>query len=672
MVSDLIVEIASSTYDFKVQDYTDDYELKSSVKFKSNDTNKSLDIMLEKIVHRLQSCFKNDPEKYAQFKFANKWDITSWAKKIKNNWHQLFNSIDKTMIVCKSRVQAKQVLKYFTDKDIKSALSISGEGELSDNDSSEIQRFKNEKDCKILIVVGRGILGFNFPELETVIDMTGSQNINRIFQLLCRVIRPHPENKKKLFFKIAPIHQEQYMQHIMDCTMCLCFEEYYLKYNGKNFLDLSIPVQRVRTEKKRRESIDIETSDKKNKQRTFKNIDYIGQPAISFFKDIIHINNDELSSYAHTDIKYTSEKMGDIRRALLFELPKNQWTKEECLSDAKKYKKLKDWLDNSYNAYCASRRWGWYDECVKHMVRVNSIKLAISKDECIADAKKYNTPKEWRKNSHRMWGYACKQKGWLKECQLHMIKKRMKWTKKECIESAKKFNKKQEWQKKCGGAAKAARENGWMQECCKHFIGGNIRWTKEMCLKKSKKFKSSKDWREKDPLSYGAAYDNGWLKECQAHMKSLRKKWNDKEVLLDAKKFKTRVEWMRKSAGAYNYAREHNLLDKCCKHMKMLKKPNGTWTVKSCILDAKKYNTISEWNKNSGSAYNSARRLKCFDECIKHMKRLKAIKIKWNINICINDAKKYNSIESWRKNSNRTYSAALKYGWLSECTRHMK
>ena len=39
---------------------------------------------------------------------------------------------------------------------------------------------------------------FNFPEMETVIDMTASQNIDRIFQLMCRVIRKHPKGNKKL------------------------------------------------------------------------------------------------------------------------------------------------------------------------------------------------------------------------------------------------------------------------------------------------------------------------------------------------------------------------------------------------------------------------------------------------------------------------------------------
>jgi len=47
----------------------------------------------------------------------------------------------------------------------------------------EFERFKEDDDVLILIVVGRGILGFDNPKLVTVIDFTGSRNINRIFRI---------------------------------------------------------------------------------------------------------------------------------------------------------------------------------------------------------------------------------------------------------------------------------------------------------------------------------------------------------------------------------------------------------------------------------------------------------------------------------------------------------
>ena len=89
------------------------------------------------------------------------------------------------MIVCRRRHQAKQVQDYLTNKNITAALSISKTDDLSE----EIENFKEDINCKVLIVVGRGILGFNYPELVNVIDMTCSQNINRIFQLMARVLQ---------------------------------------------------------------------------------------------------------------------------------------------------------------------------------------------------------------------------------------------------------------------------------------------------------------------------------------------------------------------------------------------------------------------------------------------------------------------------------------------------
>ena len=46
-------------------------------------------------------------------------------------------------------------------------------------------------------------------------------------------------------------------------------------------------------------------------------------------------------------------------------------------------------------------------------------------------------------------------------------------------------------------------------------------------------------------------------------------------------------------------------LDELCPHMKT-KKPNGYWTKERCAEEALKYETKSEFQKNSGGAYRAA------------------------------------------------------------------
>lgn len=301
MVSDLNVELASSTYNFNSKDYNSDFELKNNVIIRNEATVSTLDLLLDKVLSRLKSIFRDDPVKYAALNNSVGWAIA-------------LKSLQKTMVACNSQEQAKQVYDYFSLKGIDCALSITD----TDSTSYEINRFKKEKDCLILIVVNRGVLGFNFPEMENVIDMTASQNIDRIFQLMCRVIRKHPNGKKKLFFKIAPYYLAEYFEFLMSFVLCLTDEEYYLKFNGKNLMDLEVPVIKekrindIPNPSKYISGLNSNYTEDPKIKREIKVIDYVGLPSIRLFKDILHKNHDILTSYAYV-------RIGEIRNILIRE-----------------------------------------------------------------------------------------------------------------------------------------------------------------------------------------------------------------------------------------------------------------------------------------------------------------------------------------------------------------
>lgn len=222
MISDVYIEIATSSYNFGFGDYNQQDELKSSIQFRDSETKKTLDDLIGKIVDRLKT-IRGDESAI----------IAEWLPTLKN--------LHKTMFVCKTQPQAFQVQRYFDKIGVKSALSTSD----YDIDSSEIDRFKREEDCLVLIVVGRGILGFNFPDLVNVVDMTTSQNVDRIYQLLCRVIRNHPKGERKLFFKIAPSALSEYYKYIMTGVLALNDESFFTTYNGSNFNSFKIPVRKI-------------------------------------------------------------------------------------------------------------------------------------------------------------------------------------------------------------------------------------------------------------------------------------------------------------------------------------------------------------------------------------------------------------------------------------------
>jgi superfamily II DNA or RNA helicase len=382
MTADVRVEIATSSYNFDIiRDYNEDKELKSEIEIQENETTKTLDELLSKIIAKLN----------------NNRSIRTWS--------QTLAQLKKTMFACKSQQQATQIKKYFDAIGIKSALSISD----IDTDSAEIERFKAEVDCLILIVVGRGILGFNYTRLVNIVDMSTSQNIDRIYQLFCRVVRKHPDGDKKLFFKIAPKDKSDYYKYIMTGVLALSSEEFFCKFNGKNFDELKIPV------KENNSTYDYKTTkgkskpNKSTKAKIYEPIDFSNFPVLEFFKDVYE-NDKTLSTYTLTDIK-------DVRAEFLSRKPSDYWTLDKCKVSARKYGLLEEWKANEYEAYNASKINGWYVECLKEMTNTLDERL---KNRCIEVAQKYSTIRRWRRKDKNTYQLAVKY-GWLNLCTQHML-----------------------------------------------------------------------------------------------------------------------------------------------------------------------------------------------------------------------------------------------------------
>lgn len=286
-ITDVLVELASTTYPITGADYNQEGNLKEDFKFKNLDTVTTLDTLLERIYRRLKNVMRNNPTLYSTFP-----TISSWLSVLKQ--------LEKTMFACHSQEQARQTALYFTSKGINVALSTSDD----DLDASEVDRFINDKDCAVLIVVGRGVLGFNFERLVNVVDMTGSQNIDRIFQLMARVVRNHPKGYKKLFFKIVPTDMAAYFHHLMTGVLCLTNEYWYTRYNGHNFLQLPLPIKKM--QKKTRGPGTGPTGPKERPEP----VEYVGLPAIQLFNDLSHKDGSEFNSYEWTTL-------GRVRELLL-------------------------------------------------------------------------------------------------------------------------------------------------------------------------------------------------------------------------------------------------------------------------------------------------------------------------------------------------------------------
>jgi superfamily II DNA or RNA helicase len=583
MVSDVYVEIATSSYNFDIYDYNQNDELKESIQFKDSETKKTLDDLIAKIVERLKSIRGNE--------YVNL--LPEWLPTLKR--------LQKTMIACKSQRQAIQVKNYFDKIGVKSALSISD----IDYDSVEIENFKADPDCLILIVVGRGILGFNYPELVNVVDMTTSMNVDRVYQLFCRVVRKHPNGLQKLFFKVAPNTLSDYYKYVMTGVLALSDEYYFTHFNGKNFNDMQIPV-RPHINGNGGDNNTNDTTTVPNRKKPVKRlspIDFSALPVFELFKDIYHKKDSLLHTYAFTTIR-------EVRVEFL-KSNYGYWTFEKCLESALKYNTVKDWDNNDTNAYYTAMRNKWLAECTKHMVKLTGF---WTKEKCIESASKCQNSGEWAKIEGGAYDAAIKH-NWFNEITKllgwQIRKSHGYWTKEKVLKSALPYNTIDDWSKAEEYAYKFAGKNGFLDECTKHMTKLHDSWTKEKVLESALKYDTINDWNTNEPNAVSAARRNGWQNECTKHMNELKKPanyWTKELCVESAKKNLTQRQWMRKDGGAWRAARRNSWYNEC----KLSMKPN-------VVNNALNYSILKDWIKNENGVYQFAKNMGWLEECTTHM-----------------------------------------------------
>lgn len=245
--SDPIIVISNSTYDIKGGDFNAYDELKKEVKLDKAETIETLDRLLP-VIERCAS---------------------------KTGWTDSIQSLGKTMIVAKSISQAKDIKLYFNSFKIETLISTY----ITDRHSNIINRFIND-DINIIVVVDRGILGFNLPTLVNIIDIKCGKNISNLFQLFNRITRIHPEGVQKYFFKIVPESYENEYLYMLSAAISLVFKDNYIKYNGTPD-ELVIPV--IKTLKKQE---DNSGKSQRKAEWKFEPIQYIDVPVFRMWKQL--------------------------------------------------------------------------------------------------------------------------------------------------------------------------------------------------------------------------------------------------------------------------------------------------------------------------------------------------------------------------------------------------
>lgn len=282
LVSKINLTVIGSKYDYDLQDFNTDFELTNAAQ-KKYLTEESTNITLKSLVKNILSLIGSE----------------------------------KSIFACRSQRQGMYVCSFFKALGINATISISD----TDKTSAELDKFKNDHNIQVLVVVGRAILGFDYDRLVNFIDMTGTQNIDKINQMYGRVARVHPDGITKKFIKIVPDRENmiEWYSRIMDASMFLASGQWLLKYNGKNFYQLEMP-QRIDGTTSGRTSKKGATTKPNAPIRTVP-ISYDGLPTQEIFKELA-----EAAIYGDVLEGYTTTTMGEARSIITGMSEKINWS----------------------------------------------------------------------------------------------------------------------------------------------------------------------------------------------------------------------------------------------------------------------------------------------------------------------------------------------------------
>lgn len=138
------------------------------------------------------------------------------------------DDMSKIMVACPTIEYAGKVRDYLTYIGFSVSLSTSE----NDKNDSEILKFKNG-ETKVLIVVGKGILGFNDKKVTLLADLRSSSNLDASYQLFARVLRTHPEGVRKTYYRISDKDYNAQVLTLHKMT-ALMRKDIFKGFTGKN------------------------------------------------------------------------------------------------------------------------------------------------------------------------------------------------------------------------------------------------------------------------------------------------------------------------------------------------------------------------------------------------------------------------------------------------------
>ena len=343
-----------------------------------------------------------------------------------------------------------------------------------------------------------------------------------------------------------------------------------------------------------------------------------------------------------------------------------------------------------------------------------------TKELILEEAKKYEYRSDFKSHEPNLYKKIISN-GWSEEAFSHMRHKPTMWLKQECINAAKKCKSRSEYNRKYPGAYKSSKKHGWFDEISEKYfepvgnrakrciyayefpdksvyvgLTGNLhnRNKQHVTDENSQVYRHINetngqpkliqltdyiDYKEASKLE-GLFLSNyitsGWTKLNKAKTGGLgtsveprkkcpvlpRKRWTIEEILNEAKKYNTRSEFMKNSPYVYGLASKMKMIDDACSHMKLLQRKK--WTKEDAAYEALKYKTKGEFQKGSNGCYLVSSRNGWLNEICSHMKDGYEEKKIYNSENVIETLSHYEKMEELKKSGTKFVRGC--YWWMKK------
>ncbi|NOE32496.1 hypothetical protein [Ruegeria sp. HKCCD7318] len=260
-----------------------------------------------------------------------------------------------------------------------------------------------------------------------------------------------------------------------------------------------------------------------------------------------------------------------------------KWHREAVYAAARTCN-TKDGFYRKYGAaYNAAKADGYLVELFDHMGWAPPKKMDWTVGDVIADARRFRTAAEWKRESHKGYRKAT-QLGCRAEASAHfdyelgreILAKKVsatklaqhaakgpKWSDAELIKSAKPFMNPKAWKDANPNFYRQAMDRGLLPRATAHMTDKLMVWTEESIWEAVAVCDTNRDFREEFPSAYNAARDMGILDEINASLEKHGRytEWSREKILASIEGFDTITDWYHAHSGARKAAERLGMVE---------------------------------------------------------------------------------------------------------------